>query len=129
MNLLTGIREKKICQYVRAVVGNNLQTMSDLVRTKECWYFSIAFDGATVQGRALLDVRLRLLVGGCIENLHLLAIPLREAHTGLYMAKVVHSLTTVMLGENCKENLVGICTDGARNMTGLVNGAVTHLAA
>jgi hypothetical protein len=106
MKILAGIREQDICQYVRAVVGINLQKMSDLVRNKECWSFSIAFDGATVQGRALLDVRLRLLVGGCIENLHLLAIPLREAHTGLCMAKAVHSLMTVIFGENWKEKLV-----------------------
>jgi hypothetical protein len=68
-------------------------------------------------------------VGGCIENLHLLAIPLREAHTGLCMAKAVHSLMTVMFGENWKEKLVGICPDRARNITGRVSDAVTHLAA
>jgi hypothetical protein len=84
------LREQDVCRFVLAVDGNTLQKMSDLVRSNECWSFSIAFDDATVQGRSLLDVGLRLLVGGRIENLHLLAIPLRESHTGLGMAKLVH---------------------------------------
>jgi hypothetical protein len=126
---ISGLREQDVCMLVRAVVGINLQKMSDLLRSKNCWSFSIAFDGATVQCRSLLDVRVRLLVGGRIENLHLLAIPLREAHTGINMAELVHSFMTVLCGESWKDKLVGICTDGARNMTGRVNGAVTHLAA
>jgi hypothetical protein len=58
-----------------------------------------------------------------------LAIPLRESHTGLGMAKLVHSFMKVLCGESWKSKLVGICTDGARNMTGRVSGAGTHLAA
>jgi hypothetical protein len=72
--------------------------MSDLVRSNECWSFSIAFDVATIQGRSLLDVRLRLLVGGRIENLHLLAIPLRESHTVLCETRTrVPNLTSITL--------------------------------
>jgi hypothetical protein len=122
------LREQGVCRFVRAVVGIALQKMSDLVRSNECWSFSIAFDGAAVQGRSLLDIRLRLLEGGRIENLHLLAIPLRESHTCLGMAKPVHSFTKVLCGESWKSKLFGICTDGAGNMTGRESGAVTHLA-
>ena len=69
--------------------------------------FSIAFYGETVEGRSLLDVRLRLLVRGRIDNLLLLAIPLREAQTGLRMAKLVHMLMTILCGASWKIKLVG----------------------
>jgi hypothetical protein len=109
---ISGLREQDVCRFVRTVVGITLQKMSDLVRSNECWSFSIAFDGATVQSRSLLDVRLRLLVGGRIENLHLLAIPLRESHTGLGMAKLVHSFMKVLCGESWKSKLLGYARMG-----------------
>jgi hypothetical protein len=68
-------------------------------------------------------------VGGRINNLHLLAIPLREAHTGLSMAKLVAILVVVLCGESCKIKLIGKSTDGDRNMTGRLSGAVIHLVA
>jgi hypothetical protein len=68
-------------------------------------------------------------VGGRIENLHRLAVLLREFHAGLGMAKLVHSFMKVLCGESWESKLVGVCTDGARNMTGRVSGAVNHLAA
>jgi hypothetical protein len=58
---LSGLREQDLCMFVRAAVGINLQKMSDLLRRTNCWSFSIAFDGATVQGRSLLDIRVRFL--------------------------------------------------------------------
>jgi hypothetical protein len=72
--------------------GRNLHALSDLLYNRECWAFSLAFDGATVQGRSFLDVRVRLCLRGDIENVHLLAIPLRESHTGFQMANVVEQL-------------------------------------
>jgi hypothetical protein len=54
---ISGLREQDVCRFVRAVVGITLQKISDLLCSKECWSFFIAFDGATAQGRSLLDVR------------------------------------------------------------------------
>jgi hypothetical protein len=104
LKMISGLHEQDVCRFVWAVVGIPLQKMSDLVRSNECWSFSIAFDGATVQGRSLLGVRLRLLVGGRVENLHFLAIPLRESHTGLGMAKLVHSFMKVLCARAGKAN-------------------------
>jgi hypothetical protein len=59
---ISGLRKQDVCRFVRAVVGITPQNMSDLVRSNECWSFSIAFDGATAQDRSLLNVRLRQLV-------------------------------------------------------------------
>jgi hypothetical protein len=104
LKMTLGLHEQDVCRLAWAVVGITLQKMSDLVRSNECWSFSISFDGATVQGRSLLGVRLLLLVGGRIENLHLLAIPLRKSHTGLGMAKLVHSFMKVLCARAGKAN-------------------------
>jgi hypothetical protein len=93
---LKGVRENEVVKFVRAVVGVNLHALSDLLNNRECWAFSLAFDGATVQGRSFLDVRVRLCLGGDIEDVYLLAIPLRESHTGLQMANVVEQLMIVL---------------------------------
>jgi hypothetical protein len=115
---LKGVRENEVAKFVRTVVGVNLHALSDLLNNRECWAFSLALDGATVQGRSLLDVRVRLCLRGDIRNLHLLAIPLRESHTGLQMTGVVDALMIDICGCEWKGKLIGIATDGARNMTG-----------
>jgi hypothetical protein len=89
---LKGMRENEVVTFVRAVVGVNLHALAHLLNNRECWAFSLALDGDTIQGRSLLDVRVRLCLRGDIKNVHLLAIPLRESHTGLQMANVVDAL-------------------------------------
>jgi hypothetical protein len=113
---------------VRAVVGVNLKKVSDLLCSEEWWAHSIEFDGATVNSRSFLDVRVRFCAKGNIDNVHLLAIPLHGSHTGEAMAKIVGDLLSVLCGAGWKVKLVGVCTDGARNMTGKVSGAVTRIA-
>jgi hypothetical protein len=63
-----------------------------------------------------------------IENIHLIAIPLHGPHTGEAFSNVVSDLLRVLCGSAWKRKLVGVCTDGARNMTGKISGAVTQLA-
>jgi hypothetical protein len=108
------MRETDVCRFVRAVVGVNLQKISELICSEECWAYANAFDGATVQGRSLLDFRVRLFVNDSIENLHLLAVPLRVSHTGAEMAEFLSALLQVLCGEKWKRKFVGLCTDGAR---------------
>jgi hypothetical protein len=59
---------------------------------------------------------------------HLIAIPLRTSHTGSQMAQLVDKVMVELCGNDWKANLIGISTDGARNMTGKWRGAVTLLA-
>jgi hypothetical protein len=117
-----------VAKFVRTVVGVNLHALLDLLNNRECWAFSIDFDGATVQGRLLLDMRVRLCLRGDIKNFNLLSIPLRESHTGLQMAGVVDALMIDLCGCEWKGKLIGIATDGARNITGRHSCAVTRLA-
>jgi hypothetical protein len=79
---LRGIREQDVSRIIRTVVGVNLQKISDLLRSEECWAYSIAFDGATIQGRSLIDVRVRFFANENIEKIHLIAIPLHGPRTG-----------------------------------------------
>jgi hypothetical protein len=125
---LKGFRENEVEKFVRTVVGVNLHALSDLLNNRECWAFYLAFDGATVQGISLLDVRVRLCLSGDIRNIHLLSIPLRESHAGLQMAGVIDALMIYICGYEWRGKLIGIATDGARNMTGRHSGAVNRLA-
>jgi hypothetical protein len=83
MASLKVLRENEVVKFVRAVVGVTLNELSELLKSRECWDFSLAFDGVTVQGRSFLDVTVRLFLRGDKENIHLPAIPLRESHAGL----------------------------------------------
>jgi hypothetical protein len=58
LHKLRGIREADVARFSRAAVGINLQIISDLLTRKDCWAYSLAFDGATVQGKSFLDVRI-----------------------------------------------------------------------
>ena len=64
---------------------------------------------------------------GDLQNLHLLAIPMRERHTGEYQYNLVVSLL-VVLAPNWKYQLIGIGTDGASIMTGCIKGTCTCLS-
>jgi hypothetical protein len=55
-------------------------------------------------------------VKGFIEDLHVLAMPLRNAHTGIVMANLIERVMRALCGVSWKTKLVGIATDGARNM-------------
>jgi hypothetical protein len=59
----------------------------------------MAVDGATVEGKSFLEVRIRLCVRGEVENVHFVAIPLRASHTGLEMAQVVEKVMLEVGGE------------------------------
>jgi hypothetical protein len=89
LNKLSGVRESDVEKYIRAIVAVNLQKMSSLLQSKECWAFSIAFDGATKHGISFIDARLRMHIEGEIQNFHLLAVPLHERHTGTAIAELL----------------------------------------
>jgi hypothetical protein len=83
---LSGVRERDVAKYIRAIAAINLQKMSSLLQSNECLAFSIAFDGTTKHGISFIGVRLRLHAEGEIQNFNLLAIPFYERHAGSDMA-------------------------------------------
>jgi hypothetical protein len=70
---------------------------------------------------------MRCYFKGDLQNLHLLAIPMQERHTGEYQFNLVVSLLNVH-APNWRHQLVGIATDGASTMSGCIKGTSTRLS-
>jgi hypothetical protein len=111
---------------VRVACAANLQKISEL--PQESWGFSIALDSATHQSTLFLDLRFRLYnkTHRKIFNVHWCALPLHDRHTGEVMFKMLTTFLVVMC-PNWKVAMLGVATDGARNMTGRAAGVVTRL--
>jgi hypothetical protein len=115
-----------ISMMARVACASNLQRISDLL--KKSWAFSIAIDSATHQSTSYLDLRFRIYSKSSkdIHNLHGCALPLHDRHTG----EVMHDMISKFLSVLCPHwriALLGVASDGARNMTGRASGVVTRL--
>lgn len=113
--------------YVQAVTAYNLQHTRVLMSDKRCWAYIVAMDSATNRGDWFVDVRVRICVDSKVENIHLLAVPLTESHTGTVMFEVVHDLSRGVVGINWSRRLLFVATNGAANMIGRHQGVVTQL--
>ncbi|KAI2505241.1 hypothetical protein MHU86_9143 [Fragilaria crotonensis] len=115
-----------ISKMVRVACAANLQKISELLQ--ESWGFSIALDSATHQSTSYLDLRFRLYSKKHrkIYNVHGCALPLHDRHTGEVMFNMLTKFLDVLC-PNWKVSMLGVATDGARNMTGRAVGVVTRL--
>ena len=77
------ISRKKVSKYVRIHCAVALQIIKRGLNV--VWSFSIALDGGNKAGTPYLDPRLQFVLGATLFNVHLLAIPMFESHTGLNM--------------------------------------------
>ena len=125
MGSLGSVSDGEVTQLCRIVCAINLQYMKELF--KKVWAFSIGLDAGNNAGSSYLDIRMRCFFKGDIQNLHLLAIPMRDRHTGEYQFSLVVTLLDV-LAPNWRHQLIGIATDGASTMTGCIKGTVTRLS-
>jgi hypothetical protein len=84
---------------------------------------------ATHQSTSYFDVRFRIFMPTFynIVNLHAVALPMFDWHTGEVMFQMVVSFLDV-LHPGWKVHLLGVSSDGARNMTGSVSSVVTRLS-
>jgi hypothetical protein len=105
----------------------NLQRIARHLR--RAWAFSIALDSATHQSTSYLNVRFRIFLPAFynIVNLHVVALPMFNWHTGEVMFQMVISFLDV-LRPGWKVHLLGVSSDGACNMIGRVSGVVTRLS-
>ena len=90
------------------------------------WAYSIAIDGGTKGNVPYLDVRLRLVILGELHNLHLVALPMYESHTGENMFLLISKFMDG-LSPNWKNKLISVASDGASSMHGRVQGVLTRL--
>jgi hypothetical protein len=93
---------------------------------RDTWGYSAAFDCATYHSTSYMDIRVRLFRKDAIVNLHLLALPMFERHSGEYIFDLFDRLLSV-LDPAWRKQIVGVTTDGAANMTGSDRGAVSRI--
>ncbi|KAG7363603.1 hypothetical protein IV203_026964 [Nitzschia inconspicua] len=119
------ISDVEVAQHCRTVCAINLQNLKEIF--KNIWAFAIALDAGNNAGTAYLDLRMRCYFKGALQNLHVLAIPMREHHTGEYQYDLVVETMNV-LAPDWRHQLIGITTDGASTMTECIQGIRTRLA-
>ncbi len=118
----------EISNFVRAICIVNLQQIADLLCRS--WAFSLALDFTTHQSTSFLDLRFRVFIPNyhSIVNLHGCTLLMFDRHTGDIMSTIVSKFLTVF----CPDwtiRLLGLTSNGARNMIGRVAGVVTRLDA
>ena len=88
--------------------------------------FSIAFAGGNKSNQSYIDVTFCFCLDCQVYNLHLIALPIHECHTGLNMYNLIKKFLDAFC-HGWKDKLIGISTDGASNLTGLYTGVVMYL--
>ncbi len=125
MGSLGSVTDYEVRQLCRIVCAVNLQDLKELF--KKLWAFSIGLDAGNNACSSYCDIRMWCFFKGNLQNLHLLAIPIWEQHTGEYQYNLVVSLLDV-LAPNWRHELIGTAMDGASTMTGCIQGTCTHLS-
>ncbi|KAI2514226.1 hypothetical protein MHU86_119 [Fragilaria crotonensis] len=124
LSALGSMCPQKVSSFVRIVCASNLQTISAIL--KESWAFSIALDGGNKSDTTYLDVRIRVVSScGVLSNLHLLAIPMRDRHTGEHMYDLA-STALDNLAPDWRNRIISVTTDGASSMTGQYRGVASR---
>jgi hypothetical protein len=115
-----------ISRMMRVACAANLQKISVLL--KDSWAFSIAIDSATHQSTSYLDLRFRVYSRKHRDffNLHGCALPMHDRHTGQVMFDMLCRFLCVLCPK-WQVSMLGVASDGARNMTGRAAGVVTRL--
>jgi hypothetical protein len=89
------------------------------------WALSIAMDAGTKGSVPYLDVSLRCILCGKLFNIHLVAFPMYERHTGLNTFVLISRFLDALC-EKWKKNIISVLFVGASNMHGRHQGAVTR---
>jgi hypothetical protein len=83
-------------------------------------------DGGNKADTPYLDIRVRFVLKSTMFNIHLLAIPMFESHTGANIFNIVKRLLDIMCPD-WEHKLIGYTSDGASNMTGAHQGVGTRI--
>ncbi len=125
---LRACSRQDVNKFIRVVCAINLQRITNVLRC--FWGFSIVLNFATHQSTLYLDLCFCVFIEehNTIVNLHGCALPMFDRHTGKVMFDMVSKFLTVLYLDwtIC---LIGLASDGTRNMTGRVAGVVTRLDA
>jgi hypothetical protein len=126
--VIGNINAASVCRYARFICALNLQKISEMLMSRRVWALSIVLDMSTHKGVSYIGIRLRLCWHGEIFNLHLVSVPVFIIHTG----ENIFNVSAKFLDNICEEwrnSLIGVVTDGARSMTGRIQGKIQSLIA
>ena len=125
---LVGLNDHMVSQFVRVLVGANLQTISNILSGREVFAFSIAGDdSAHYYETSFFDIRIRVGVDGVLYNLHLVVVPFFAGrHTA---ANILHLVVRILdvLCVSWRDKLISDSSDGENTMTGRRGAFVTLL--
>ncbi|KAH8941002.1 hypothetical protein BDL97_14G014500 [Sphagnum fallax] len=127
MATLSGMNDLIVGQYVRVLVDDNLQDISDLMGDLSVWAFSLAFDSSTHFEQSFFDLHIWICFKGRLCNLHLVGLSLFDRHT----TKILYNLLCKFLDAlypNWHVKLLNASSDGKNTMTGRHAGLVTRIA-
>jgi hypothetical protein len=127
VSAIGSITDMVVANYVRIVCAINLQRlMAILNQNASIWAFSLANDASTHYGSSYLDNRIRFHLHGKLYDIHAIAIPMFERHTGLNMYRLVTKFLDIVC-PSWRNKLLGLAADGASVMTGEFKGVITRL--
>ena len=86
----------------------------------------MANDSSTHYGKSYFDNRIRIHHDGDILNIHAIAIPMFERHTGENMFNLITTFFDIIC-PTWRTKLIGIGSDGENTMTGHLQGVVTRM--
>ena len=106
----------KVIQYIWYLCAMNFNAFNILLTYYIC-AISIAFDDGNKCNLSYVDACICFSLDCQVYNLHLIALPIHECHTGLNMYNLTKKFLDALCC-GCKDNLIRISTDGASYMTG-----------
>ena len=125
--LLGNITHSTAANYTRIVCDLNFQRLADILNNTSIWTFSLANDSSTYYRNSYFDNRIRFHLRDILYNIHAITIPIFNRHTGENMYDLISKFLDVICSEWCSK-LIGVCTDGASSMTGVLKGVTTRRA-
>jgi len=114
-------------QYVRVLVGGNLQDSSDLMGDLSVWAFSLTFDSSTHFEQSFFDLHVQISFKGRLCNLHLVGLLLFDRHTTEILYNLLCKFLDVLYPD-WHVKLLNASSDGENTMTGRHVGLVTRIA-
>ena len=88
--------------------------------------FQLQLKGGTKSNVAYLDIRVHFCLGPKLFNVHVVALPMYESHSGKNTAAAIEKFFHALCPQ-WKDTLISISTDGASSMTGSHQCVVTKL--
>src|SRR5687768_14699966 len=74
------VSEGLVSQYAHVCCTVSLSRIQELLSNKS-WTFSVALDMSNHQYTGYLDIRVRIMIGDELKNLHVVALPIEGTHS------------------------------------------------